>query len=446
MATTQLPIEGVFDRETGALVGFAADSGGEVALDVGAVQAGSEAQVWVTDPRFGGVSGASDNLAAFQAAINSFQASADCLIYVPDGSWVLSATPTIGARRVTWILSAGAVVSGAGSLPDSVIQLKRGISSPKFNSGAGTLNINATGASSAQTRFISGQMYVYGTNTDADTVAGKAHNLLSITGDNVALSGGGMIDGFSIIHAVGGGATSGTRNAVHSRIAVVGGVTAAPLNDMVSSLADGYSQANQGGTGGAFVSSPDEVYKGSLWGGNDNVWLASGATHYRGVYGREINVSINAGASAYAKAGLFIAKLPSDTAQAFADDCAVLVGGKSGVIAWKKGICFGATWGDWVFNSSSTLIGVQPRTVPSAGPTPVAAAGVDFYGVNFSNHAFRSNGFGVLPSGATYSTPESTATPVVNGEMRFELTSNTSLKIKVKGSDGVVRSATLTLA
>lgn len=32
------------------------------------------------------------------------------------------------------------------------------------------------------------------------------------------------------------------------------------------------------------------------------------------------------------------------------------------------------------------------------------------------------------------------------GEMVFELTSNTSLTIKVKGTDGIVRSASLTLA
>jgi hypothetical protein len=39
----------------------------------------------------------------------------------------------------------------------------------------------------------------------------------------------------------------------------------------------------------------------------------------------------------------------------------------------------------------------------------------------------------------------STMTPVRNSDMTFQLTSNTSLVIKVKGSDGVVRSATLTL-
>lgn len=42
--------------------------------------------------------------------------------------------------------------------------------------------------------------------------------------------------------------------------------------------------------------------------------------------------------------------------------------------------------------------------------------------------------------------PLSSVTPANNGDMIFQLTSNTSLVIKVRGSDGVVRSATLTLA
>lgn len=42
--------------------------------------------------------------------------------------------------------------------------------------------------------------------------------------------------------------------------------------------------------------------------------------------------------------------------------------------------------------------------------------------------------------------PSASATPTNNGDVTFELTSDTSLKIKVRGSDGTVRSVTLTLA
>ncbi len=42
--------------------------------------------------------------------------------------------------------------------------------------------------------------------------------------------------------------------------------------------------------------------------------------------------------------------------------------------------------------------------------------------------------------------PTASATPTQPGNMVFQLTSNSSLVIKVMGSDGVIRSNTLTLA
>ena len=42
--------------------------------------------------------------------------------------------------------------------------------------------------------------------------------------------------------------------------------------------------------------------------------------------------------------------------------------------------------------------------------------------------------------------PQASATPLDVGDMVFQLTSNTSLAIKVRGSDGVVRTGTVTLA
>ena len=47
---------------------------------------------------------------------------------------------------------------------------------------------------------------------------------------------------------------------------------------------------------------------------------------------------------------------------------------------------------------------------------------------------------------ATVLEPQATANPARPGSMVFQLTSNTALAVKVMGSDGVVRSVTLTLA
>lgn len=42
--------------------------------------------------------------------------------------------------------------------------------------------------------------------------------------------------------------------------------------------------------------------------------------------------------------------------------------------------------------------------------------------------------------------PEASVTPARSGQMVFQLTNNTTLVVKVRGSDGTVRSTTLTLA
>ena len=42
--------------------------------------------------------------------------------------------------------------------------------------------------------------------------------------------------------------------------------------------------------------------------------------------------------------------------------------------------------------------------------------------------------------------PAASVTPANNGQLTFEATSNTTITVKYKGSDGVVRSATLTLS
>jgi hypothetical protein len=49
-------------------------------------------------------------------------------------------------------------------------------------------------------------------------------------------------------------------------------------------------------------------------------------------------------------------------------------------------------------------------------------------------------------TGAIVFSPGSSVTPANNGEVTFELTDNTTLTIKAKGSDGTVRTATVTLA
>ena len=81
----------------------------------------------------------------------------------------------------------------------------------------------------------------------------------------------------------------------------------------------------------------------------------------------------------------------------------------------------------------------------------IEQSGSDFTYVTASTrpHVFSIGGttrFQVTTSGIISSLPASAASLTVNSTMTFELTSNTSLKIFVRGSDGTTRSTTLTLA
>lgn len=49
-------------------------------------------------------------------------------------------------------------------------------------------------------------------------------------------------------------------------------------------------------------------------------------------------------------------------------------------------------------------------------------------------------------TGALTFTPAASQTPTTNGELTFEATSNTSITLKYKGSDGTVRSGSITLS
>lgn len=123
----------------------------------------------------------------------------------------------------------------------------------------------------------------------------------------------------------------------------------------------------------------------------------AGATNLWGVSGGEIDVSLNAGASADYKSVLTLISVNSDAVQgtlfdamlAFSRDNTTMTG-------WRYGIAFGRPDSTWPIDPAGALIGASP---PGSGPA-VAANGVDFSPVSFSECAFRSKGFCVSPAGA----------------------------------------------
>lgn len=80
-------------------------------------------------------------------------------------------------------------------------------------------------------------------------------------------------------------------------------------------------------------------------------------------------------------------------------------------------------------------------------PTPLIVTGIGSVGVGTDKpiSLFHVQGDSLI-TGITTIGLGNTSTPVNNSQMSFELTSDTNLRIKVRGSDGVLRSADITLA
>lgn len=84
------------------------------------------------------------------------------------------------------------------------------------------------------------------------------------------------------------------------------------------------------------------------------------------------------------------------------------------------------------YGGGSTLFTAATRHVFYTAPDNVTLTGIERMRID---HA-----------GGVVIKPKAAAVPVGNGEMTFELTSDTTLNVRVKGSDGVIRSAALVLA
>jgi len=114
--------------------------------------------------------------------------------------------------------------------------------------------------------------------------------------------------------------------------------------------------------------------------------------------------------------------------------------------------------GDWfgfysypVINSSGAttrVTGVDIENPDGTGPIGT------LYGIRIKSQTRGSTNYAIVTEGSAPSifggsvtlSPAASATPASNGQLTFEATSNTSLTVKLKGTDGTVRSVVLTLA
>jgi hypothetical protein len=181
---------------------------------------------------------------------------------------------------------------------------------------------------------------------------------------------------------------------------------------------------------------------GSLYGMEAVAHAFSGATNYFVICGGESDAIIDPGASAKHRWGWSL--VGNGSLQGVATDAALEIG-SVGAGAYKFGILLDSIHGAPPLSTNGTVLGTD-------GTAATVANGIDLSAFTITGNFIKGpNGARIDGSGNVFGTnitltPPSSVTPVSNGQLTFEATSNTQLKIKYKGSDGVVRSVTLTLA
>lgn len=273
------------------------------------------------------------------------------------------------------------------------------------------LQIPCNGTDGVSTDWLWGRMrwsgIINAPESDADRQI-AANKLLWIDAADV---NGLNVSGFYTLTVSGAGAVStatntAARSAMHSRITAIGQVGATPVLGVaitnipfVSSLCTGYAVASQGGLGGWMQGDNPSMgyFRGSLFGGNDNVWLAGNAFNYFLLIGREIDVSITGSSNVYGRIGLLINSFKSARpADGSIDTGIAIVSQDNTSNNFKNGIQFGTErdfahfTGALIKTTSKTLSGAAPFTVP---------VGIDFSDAMFTQSAFQSKGFTVDGAG-----------------------------------------------
>jgi len=230
------------------------------------------------------------------------------------------------------------------------------------------------------------------TMTTAQSLTGSYSNPLhinrfDITEDDVELSGANFVTGWTFEHHFGAG--SGGRQA----LAVYGRLTAAmdsgsSNRNYCASNFDMTAQSGDGGTGLDVSSS-----KGAIFGLGAGGHAESGAENLLNLSAAEFNVSVQDGATVYAKSIIQLSGWIPDAVQGSEVDAMIWAYKQTAsAVTWRTGILFDypADTDFFPFDGDSTVLSVGDGTV---------GWGIDLSAATFVNEAFKSPGFGVDADG-----------------------------------------------
>ena len=273
-------------------------------------------------------------------------------------------------------------------------------------------------------------------------------NQIIINGDTLAANNASGAEAMALLvgHTFGGAAATGGRVATRSSLVMTAGTGNKAARGGVQTFYRGFAasfdaRANDGGTQG-------DAY-GNAFGGAVYAQLSGAATHWNSLVGLEVDCNALAGSSVTYKVGLQVVSEGKSAVDANDADAAIaLICGTTGGTAtdWTRGICIGFPTGEWPIDPAGHIIGTR-AALPSLSTKPyLAARGVDFSAVTFSEWAWRTKGAGILPDGGIVFTPPSTMPTLANGEACWVAESDTAMRLYRRGSDGVLYKSTSTIA
>lgn len=251
-----------------------------------------------------------------------------------------------------------------------------------------TGNLTLTGAAGPTQASIYEDITVGGTSTS--TSGWQSYWFLHAV-DSAAANGNTPLSGLDVRIQLTG--SIGLRNAIESYLSIDTQPNAADAStqNYVSMSALGYTQASakSGLAGGGTFAG----YAGSLWGANPDVFAASGAVHWMGLYGEEDDTNIMTGADVAERYDALL--VHQGTILATIDDASIEMTGTEG-----NGIEFGGIRHGYL--STGTLIGGVQQTQGTGSPrAPTAAIGINFNPFTFTTMAIESAGFTLDPTGQT---------------------------------------------
>lgn len=262
----------------------------------------------------------------------------------------------------------------------------------EVSAGGSGISTSWTGSTSP-TGFASVRQTISATGTPTSGLA--AFNYLAVSsdqinGDNLSNTANAL----RIDHNMGGGAAKGGRIGIVYNGLVNGTFGDTPANSPQFTAVASWFTANSniGGIANTLAAS-----SGVLFGGYDQVILATGATFWRGVNGREIDVSVQTGANAFYKLGLQVVLLSTDNVQASSpdDDQAITIGGQypqgAAGRGWKTAIGIGRGHGGFSLDTLGTVM----EAFRGNSGTMLLDRGIDLNAITFGTAAFRSAGFQV---------------------------------------------------